>query len=497
MTNSNPPTPGATCRPLFGATLLLWLLLAAMGTQAWAEINLPNIGDGTSALLSPEEERRIGQLFMRQVRAQLPLIDDLELNRYIQSLGFRLAANSDTAARDYHFFLIDADSINAFAAPGGYIGIHTGLFTTSRSESELAAVVAHEIAHITQSHLHRSLAKAGRMQIPSILALLGAIVLASQDSQAGVAAISAVTAGTIQAQINFTRAHEREADRIGIQTLARAGLDPAAMPDFFQRMQDANRFQQGNIPDLLRTHPVTLERVADSRTRAEHYGYRQVPDSRAYLHMLAKLEALKGSRTDRAVTLFRQRLTQKKYRDERATLFGYAVALNRDKQIEPARAVLQQLLALDPGYLSYRLLAVEIERMAGDQQAALRHARTALALSPGHPVATVYLAETLLDNGNPDAARELMAGLLRNDHLERLPPKAWFVAAQAADSSGRRVEGLRMLAEYHYQNGDLETALQGLRSAAATPGIEFIDLSAIESRMRQIEAEAAALRELM
>ncbi|MDH5650141.1 MAG: M48 family metalloprotease, partial [Gammaproteobacteria bacterium] len=256
-------------------TLLPWLLTAALlspGSTLADTSNLPDLGDESGALISPLEERRLGEDFMRQARHQLQFIDDPELVDYLQSLGNKLVAQSENTQQPFRFFLVNNPSINAFAVPGGFITVHTGLVLAAETESELSAVLAHEIAHITQRHIPRMFAAQKRTAAPAMAALLAAILmLEAGHTEGGEAAIALSTASMVQSQINFTRAHEEEADRVGTQIMADAGHDPRAMAAMFKRMQSWGRLYETNLPEFLRTHPLTGRRIAESENRANQY----------------------------------------------------------------------------------------------------------------------------------------------------------------------------------------------------------------------------------
>ncbi|MDH3872013.1 MAG: M48 family metalloprotease, partial [Gammaproteobacteria bacterium] len=252
-------------------------------------MDLPSIGDSSGSVISPEQEQQLGAAFMRQLRSSGIILEDLEITNYIESLGQRLTVNSEDPARRFTFFVVNEPSINAFAGPGGYIGIHTGLILASESESELAGVLAHEIAHVTQRHLARAYEASERLSLPTMAAMLAAILVASQHSEAGQAAMAAVSAGGMQYQIDFTRANEKEADRVGIQTLALAGLDPFGMPRFFERLQKNSRLYGSRPPEFLSTHPVTTDRIAEATSRAERHTASKQGDSLDFQLVRAKL----------------------------------------------------------------------------------------------------------------------------------------------------------------------------------------------------------------
>jgi len=240
--------------------------------------NLPSLGGGGTSM-TLEQERVIGNSIMRQIRASFPLDYDPLTTDYIQSLGNRLKSASHTPSGGFRFFVVNDNTINAFALPGGNIGVHTGLITTAQSEDELAGVLAHEIAHVTQRHIARMVDRGRQSTAPTIAAIVASILLATASPELGQGALAATLGAATQMSINFTRSNEEEADRIGIGILSNAGLDPRAMPLFFERMLQANRYNEFNYPEFLRTHPVTENRIADARARAEQYPAKRYSDN--------------------------------------------------------------------------------------------------------------------------------------------------------------------------------------------------------------------------
>ncbi|MDH5712282.1 MAG: M48 family metalloprotease, partial [Gammaproteobacteria bacterium] len=240
------------------------ILLLAITTAVRAD--LPTLGDPTLDSFSSKEEQQLGLGFYRSLRANLPFVDDLQINYYLNSIGKRLASHSDAAGDEFHFFIIKAPTINAFAGPAAYIGIHTALILEAKNESQLASVLAHEIAHVSQRHLARAFDNSGNATALTIAALLAAILVGSQDSQAGQAIFMSGIAGSQQSSINFTRSNEYEADRVGIGILANTGINPQGMVDFFEILLDKS--PEGGI-EYLRTHPLSSNRVSEAKNRLD------------------------------------------------------------------------------------------------------------------------------------------------------------------------------------------------------------------------------------
>ena len=259
-------------KPLVAILLFCWTIQPALAL----DYTLPDMGDSSGAYLSTAQERKLGRAFMRYVHANATLIKDPMLNGYLQTLGDRLASKSNLGAGSFHFFLVDDPMINAFAGPGGYIGIHTGLILEAETESELAAVLAHEIAHVSQKHIARMVQAADQMALPAAGMLLAAVLLgAATGGSAAIAAAVGGQAALMQKQINFTRANEREADNVGMQILSKSNYDTRAMATFFQRLGRATNSGGIALPEFLLTHPVTADRTADALARAERYPYKQ------------------------------------------------------------------------------------------------------------------------------------------------------------------------------------------------------------------------------
>jgi len=341
-------------------------MVIAIASAAIADVELPEIGDSAGGIVSPEQERRMGEAFLRQAHQFAVIVDDPEVETYFSGLGQQIAAQSDGFDGNFTFFLINHPAINAFAAPGGFVGAHTGLILASRSESEVAAVLAHEISHVTQRHGARSFEAASRMSLPMAAAMLGSILIAAANPEAGMAAITATQAAAQQYQLNFTRANEQEADRIGIQLMHRAEFDPYAMASFFDRLQQANRFTDPKqLPEYLRTHPVSINRMAEARDRADKLSKVSHTDSLSYHLVKAKLQVMMARDAHKALLAAEEAMRTGQYENETVARYRYAVALTEAREFGKARIQLQQLLKDDPERASFLLaIASKIEPAA-------------------------------------------------------------------------------------------------------------------------------------
>ncbi|MDP1705324.1 MAG: M48 family metalloprotease, partial [Sulfurimicrobium sp.] len=306
---------------------LIYLLLFLGGILPHAVAGeLPDLGESSQAVFSLQQEQRIGESIMADIRASRELMRDAEVTDYLNALGARLIANSQDSARSFEFFALRDSTLNAFALPGGFIGVHSGLILSAQSESELASVLAHEISHVTQRHLARVIAGTQKNTLTTLAALAVAILAARSNPQVANAALVTAQATGVQSRLDYTREHEREADRIGLQVLNASGFDPRAMVDFFGRMQKYGRLYENNAPVYLRTHPLTTERIADVENRVGALPYRQVPDSLDFQLVRAKLEAEEGL-PQNAIKMFEVALAEKKYSNEAAQHYGLASAL--------------------------------------------------------------------------------------------------------------------------------------------------------------------------
>ncbi len=461
------------------ALALIFNLTTAQG------IELPDFGDPSGAVISPEQERRLGQAFLRQSRQLIKILEDPELEAYIQSLGQRLVTQGNDP-QAFEFFLVEDPSINAFAVPGGFIGVHTGLLLYTETESELASVLAHEIAHVNQHHMARAFERASQLSLPTAAAMLGAILLSTQNPQAGQAALAAVAAANAQHQLDFTRENEEEADRVGMQLLAGAGFDPRGMPAFFERLQMANRFTDNpNLPEFLRTHPVTISRIADSRNRAEQFPRQPYEDSLSFHLIRAKLKVAAMNKSE-AVKYYQDLLRSGSFHTEEAARYGYALALAQAGEYGKARAQITQLLKQDSDELSYLLAAARLDLLEGQTEEALKVYSKAQALYPDSRLVTLSYTKALLASGLPDPARKL----LRRYAVRHKPDTAYYVLlAEAEGKAGSEVEAHIATAEAHYLLGETGLARESLKFAQRSPQVDHYQRQRIEARLKEIERE--------
>jgi predicted Zn-dependent protease len=414
-----------------------------------------------------------------------PLVTDEEVEDYIQQVGMEVGKHSGYYG-DFHFFVVDSPVINAFAVPGGYIGVHSGLILGSRNESELASVLAHEVSHLTQRHGARMIEAAGRMSIPSLAAFLGAIIISAIDPQAGMGALTAIGAAQQQYQINFTRANEKEADRIGIELLNNAGFNTLAMADFFGQLQLANRYSDPEeIPEYLRTHPVNVNRVAEARERAEKMQPRAIrEDSYQYLLVWQKLNVMSANDPAQAKAFYEAQLRDGTFRNETAAQYGYALALTEAGDFERARIELDKLQAAQPGILAFRIARARLEQRAGNLPRALALFDEARKADPESRAATYGYVTLLTNTGRPAEARRILRDFGTSDQRE---PKFYKLLAAAEERQGDVASAHYNLGEYYRAVGEYELAAEQLKLAQTVADISHYQRLRVDARLDEIE----------
>lgn len=459
--------------------------------SAVENLSLPDIGDSSATAFSQADEERFGREMMRSIRQSGHLLEDREVEEYIQQLGYQLVSASSRSAREFSFFVVNEPTINAFAMPGGYIGVHSGLISASRNESELAGVMAHEIAHITQRHLARRFEQAGNMSMPMMAAVLASILLGASNPQMGEAALAATMAGSMQMELDFSRAHEREADRVGMQMLTGAGFDPHGMPGFFERLQQEYRYASSGLPEYLSTHPVTTDRIADARNRAEQYPRINPADDLGYRLIKTRLQILTARNMDMLARQYRELLsTDDQRKGDAADRYGYALALTRQHDYANSRTWLKALHQQDPGRIAYMLALAKVETEDKKLAAAEKIFLDGLKLHPNNNLLTLAYAEFLLQHGQHIKATPLLREYTR---LRKVQPKAFELLAEAETASGNDGVAHMALADYYYGLGEIQTAVEQLNLARQRGGLDFYYQSLLEAKLTQWKEEAAIL----
>lgn len=462
------------------AALLLSLLTAAANAQSTSE--LPDIGNPAGTAITKGDEYRMGAMIVKQLRDQNVIIDDPEVNEYLQSIGSRIAAQTPDGGRQFHFFAVREATINAFALPGGFIGVNYGTVLATKNESELASVMAHEIAHVTQRHIARTVRAQGRQSITAAAAILAAILVGAMAGGSGDAmqgAIAVAQGAAAQQQINFTRANENEADRVGISFLANAGFDPQAMPSFFETLSRRSGLAGIYVPEMIQSHPVTSNRIAESRSRALQYDHVKVSESASYGLIRERLRVITAPRDTDVLAQYRKVSED----SDLGKRYGEALALLAAHQPQDAARILDALLQQHQGLtLLYAALA-QAEIAAGltnDGFATFQHAT---ALFPRNVPIAVRYAEALMANGRAKEAHALLLDVFNN---EVPTPEEIRLTALAASAAGDTGDAYYYMSEYHIASGDLTLAVQQLELALAAPNLTGVQRQRFQARLDEI-----------
>jgi len=533
-------------RPLL-LSAALTLALAAPWASA-QDSKLPDIGSSAGELLTPARQAEYGGMMLRELRNYGYLLDDPLVDDWLQTMGARLGSNSAQPRQSYTFFMLRDRQINAFATLGGYVGVNAGLVLTAEREDEVAAVLSHEIAHVTQQHVLRGVEAAKRDQIPILLGMLAAVVAAQQagGNSSGDATMAAITSGMglmQQRQINYTRSNESEADRLGIRTLARSGYDVDAMAGFFERMSASMRGNAGgySVPDFLQTHPVTTTRISEAKARAEQMkkdtvllttavpgGVRQervdpadpslsdpavqrnnplLPASMQFsVNALSRgatgqfdwarerLRVLSADTPGELATEYQSLQRAQKSGLTDPQRYGLALARLRNSTPAEARADLAALLQDHPDNLWVALALGEAESRSGQKAAANARFDALLRQHPGsRPVALTY-AEVLNEQGGREAgarAQAMLRPLLAQSGNDPVFQQRYARASELAGDSLRASEAY---AEAAFLNGRPEQALIQLQALKKREDLDYVGRARVDARIESMMPTVLEMR---
>ena len=459
------------------------LFAVAAGGASGEDFNLPNLGNASTSLFSPEQEYQLGRAWLRLFRRGAPILQDPQLQDYLERLVFQLAEHSELQDRRIEVVVVDNPVINAFAVPGGVIGVHSGLLLYAQSEDEVAMVLAHEIAHLSQRHFSRGVEQQRQQAITTMAGLLAsAVLVATSGGAAGLAALSATQAASQSASLRYSRSNEQEADRIGMQTLVDAGMDPHAAPRMFERMLVNSRHSR-DIPEFLRTHPLSENRVSDTRNRALQYPAREAEPKLRYQLMRARVQAHHKEVPQDAVALFRSEL-EGEPRHREAARYGLAISLMRAGQPEAARKELEQLLQRRPRQEEYLIAEARLAGSTGKAGAAAQTLEAALERDAGsYPLAMAY-AEALMRNNEPRIAEQALRTQIRRRPAD---PALWYLLAEVQGLAGNILGLHQSRAEYFMLYGALDDAEAQLEYARRLTGENYHALAKISQRLKDVE----------
>ncbi len=447
-----------------------------------AQPELPRLGDRISGTVSLDQEYQMGQQFLSQLRRGAPTIPDALLNTYLESISFRLAARSQLTDRRLSFVIIDSEEINAFAAPGGIIGVNTGLFLNAYSEAEFASVIGHEIAHVSQRHFARGVDEAQAGRVGHLASLLASVlVMATSDGGHGAAALGAAQGLAMDRQLRFSRNNEQEADRIGQDTLYNAGFDPSAQARMYERLLAANRFGR-RPPEFLLTHPLTESRISDSRGRALRYPRRDYAASLNYQIMRARV--IGHYAQDKAALVLDSEQNFKNSTspfNEEVNRYALTVAYWENEQYAEADRTLAPLLAKYPNLINLVVTQAEIYTKQNEAGRAIQYLERHLEINPENHPLTMAHVDALLASRSYNAAAEVMERHTKNresdHHLWYQLAETWGQAGNISKVHQARAEYFTLISDFRNARQQLQFALQIETDEAKNP--------ALQARLRQ------------
>ncbi len=457
-------------------------------------LKLPNLGESSTSLFSSEYERQLGQAWLRMFRRQVPTVEDPVLFEYLENLIFELASHSQLEDRRIDLVVVDSPTINAFAVPGGVIGVHNGLLLSAETEDELATVLAHEIAHLSQRHFSRGVEYQQKMQPLALAAMLASlVVMATAGGEAGIAAMSATQAAAQDSALRYSRGNEQEADRIGMQTLVGAGMDPNAAPAMFERMLQSTRYYSSSqLPEFLRTHPLSESRIADTRNRARNYPAVAPRDDLDYQLMRARVMVALADTPEESVARFRGELAGTP-RSKEAAHYGLVLSLIAAGRADEASLELDSIWSVSPDRLEYILADAEIDMARNKHSQAVSKLSRQLELKPGNHPLTMAYATALMKDGQSHIAEEV---LRRQSKRTPNDPSLWYLLAEVQGLSGN-IAGLHQSrAEYFILNGALDQARKQLNYALKLTRGDFVTSAILSQRLRDVAEMQEKLEEL-
>jgi predicted Zn-dependent protease len=474
---------------------LITVLAATVSLSSIAQtgrVNLPELGNSASDVLSNSEERKYAESLLRQLRAYELLIEDPLINNFFSDMGFNLVSRSDQPEAAFTFVVLDQDVINAFAAPGGVIALHSGLILLADTQDEVAGVLSHEIAHITQLHMYRAFEKGKTMNILAMLAMMGLILASGGNSEVITGAVMGAQAVVAQAQINFTRHNEVEADRVGIRTLAASGYDPQGMADFFSKMSKTTRANGEGPPEFLRTHPVSVNRIAEAESRIQNLPPVEAADGRQFYIVQARLRALFENDPNDAIKHFTTQLEKPlSAARKNGNLYGLAIARQRNAEYDKAEAILSDLLEDEPSRLAFQLQMANLHLIRGWYKQAIDALADLYHSFPGNQAIALEYGKALLQQNKPEQAETASVILRQQLASRKTDPALYALYAQAANLAGDEVRATEAIAESYYQRGGTTEAITQLESLTRRSDLDYYQRARVGARLMELRIETA------
>ena len=472
--------------------IIISLIISSSAFSQINDENLPVLGDYSSSSISLSGEYELGRIWLSIYRSAVKEHNDPMIRTYLEDLLYRLSEDSEVQDRRFEFLVLQDKSINAFAAPGGIIGINLGMFLETEKEGELASVMCHELAHLSQRHYARSQNRSS--PLANALMVLGSIVVAAASRNPE--AILIAPAAMQQMSINFTRSNEKEADRVGFNNLVRAGFDPNDMTSMFQRMQDKYQTKSSEEFSYLMTHPLPSERLTDMKVRADNLPksvntiYR---DNIDFYFMQKRAESWSEKDTRKLIKKYKKNIDSKDYKVSASNKYGLALAYKEIKRFNEAFKIVRSLMKENPNNLVLESSLMELHLAAGNYFEAISLGRNILEIHQSNYSASILLADAYLKNQNPEEAEKLLKDLSKNRETD---PNVWFKLAEAQGLSGNILELHRSRAEYFILTGRFDAAVFQLKEALSLSNNLFEIKESIIRRLEEIFAKKRALTEL-
>jgi predicted Zn-dependent protease len=459
-------------------------------------IPLPDMGNSAGNYLTEKEEDEYARALIRQMRAYEVLVEDPQISAYFQNMGFSLVAQSDRPDKSFHFVVIDEPRVNAFAAPGGVIALHSGLIMAAENQHEVAGVLAHEVAHITQLHLYRTLQSTQRMTIPIALAMLGLILAGGGGGEAVQGALMGGTAMAQQMQINFTRGNEYEADRIGITTLHKAGYDPLGMSGFFAKMGRLTRPNGEGPPEFLRTHPVSVNRVAEAKNRAQNMSPVKPKSELEFFLIQARIRAMLTDQPADAITFFQTEM-EKGHGGEKLVALKYGMAISRQRRgdYKEAHDLMIELHQNDPSRLAYQLQLADLDLEQKEYEGAILRLGRLYHSFPGNHAIAMQYSEALLAQEDKQRAESASIILRQQILFREEDPVLYALYAKAANIAGDHVRATEAIAESYYQRGGIHEAIEQLEMLSKNQELDYYERARISARLMEMRIEIVEMRD--
>ncbi|MGI1671339.1 MAG: M48 family metalloprotease [Neptuniibacter sp.] len=462
--------------------ILLTLFLSAPTLRAESE--LPDLGGSGYSIITLQQEYTLGRAWARLLRGQARIYDDALVSQYVEDLTWSLVSHSQLQDRRLEIVVLDNPTVNAFAAPGGIIGVHTGLILTAQSEGQLASVMAHELAHLSQRHFAAQLEEQRRNRPFFLASMLGSLLIAAADPEAGVAAIQSSMAASISSKLSFSRQNEREADYIGMQTLTSAGYSPFAMSEMFTRLQESARFSRVP-PEFLLTHPVTQARISDALNRAEQFsGVATLKNTFDFNLIRARVQANYAKDKGQLLKRFQA------FKDEAITddlLYSIAYTAIKLDKFELARNEINSFSDAFSNRLSARLLKAELATAEENHADALQQLKTLHSLYPGNHAISYLIADVYLHSNRPEKASEIYKKIVQNQPNDS---RAWYLLAESYGLEGNIIGVHEARIEYFLLTANVDRAIKQIDYALKEPGLSDNN----KARLQQRKKDAVKIR---